>query len=129
LVIFRSNSIQQLYNTLTTTFQAFLAYNKRQQYDHTKEHLSLEYERRRIAMKDLCGAAALLAVSASAQCLDDVGNFYCDLVSAITYTGVGGQGSYNKITNMDSTSGTCSSSPFGYSGSLSPFNEPVSIDQ
>ena len=77
------------------------------------------------------GAAALLTAKALAQsncdnAVDDGGNWYCDLVEAITYTSVGGEGSYNKITNMDSSSGTCSSSPFGYSGSLSPLNEPVS---
>lgn len=48
-------------------------------------------------------------------------------MNAITYTGVGGSGSYNKITAMDSTSGTCSSSAYGYSGSLSPFDEEVSM--
>ena len=80
-------------------------------------------------MKYIFGAAALLAARAYAQCLDDGGNFYCNLVTAITYTGVGGEGSYNKITNMDSSSGTCSSSPFGYSGSLSPLNEPVRINK
>jgi hypothetical protein len=83
-------------------------------------------------MKYLFGAAALLAATAYAQleCTDDGGgNWYCDLVNAITYTGVGGEGSYNRITNMDSSSGTCSSAPFGYSGSLSPLNEPVSSKQ
>jgi hypothetical protein len=76
-------------------------------------------------------AAALLAAGGSAQnatCTDDNNNWYCNLVDAITYTSVGGNGSYNKIANMDSSSGTCSSSPFGYSGSLSPLNEPVSIN-
>ena len=78
-------------------------------------------------MKYFLGTAALLAVTAHAQdnCLNDGGNYYCDLVNAITYTSVGGAGSYNKITIMDSGSGTCQSSPFGYSGSLSPLNEEV----
>ena len=82
-------------------------------------------------MKYSFGAVALFAATAYAQleCTDDGGNWYCDLVNAITYTGVGGEGSYNKITNMDTSSGTCSSSPFGYSGSLSPLNEPVSSKQ
>ena len=44
-----------------------------------------------------------------------------------SYTSVGGDGSYNKVTNMDPTSGTCSSSPYGYSGNLSPMNEEISI--
>lgn len=55
------------------------------------------------------------------------GNYYCQKVNAITYTGVGGSGSYNKVTSMDSTSGTCGSSPQGYSGSMSPFDEEVSM--
>jgi len=73
--------------------------------------------------------AACLAVRTFAQyCLDPVdyeGNFYCSQVEAVTYTGVGGHGSYDKITYMDSASGVCSSEPFGYSGSLSPLNEEV----
>jgi hypothetical protein len=82
-------------------------------------------------MKYFFAAAALLASSVSGQdttCTDDNNNWYCNLVNAITYTSVGGNGSYNKVTNMDASSGTCSSSPFGYSGSLSPLNEPVSIN-
>ena len=79
-------------------------------------------------MRYFLGAAALLASRAAAQidCTDDGGNYYCNLVSAITYVGVGGNGSYNKVTNMDSSSSSCSSEPFGYAGSLSPLNEPVS---
>lgn len=82
-------------------------------------------------MKHLIRAAALLAVAVSADLCDNgsseyEGNYYCQMVNAITYTNVGGAGSYNKVTNMDSGSGTCSSTPFGYSGSLSPLNEEVS---
>ena len=79
-------------------------------------------------MKYSLGAAALLTATASAQidCVEDGGNYYCNLVNAITYTSVGGSGSYNKVTNMDSSSGSCSSTPFGYSGSLSPLDEEVS---
>ena len=57
---------------------------------------------------------------------DDNGNWYCQEVTAITYTGAGGTGSYNKISDMDSTSGTCSSSAYGYSGSMAPLDEEVS---
>lgn len=82
-----------------------------------------------MAMKYLLGGASLLAATASAQyCPDPLnyqGNFYCSQVDAITYTSVGGSGSYNKVTNMDSDSGTCSNEPYGYSGSLSPLNEEV----
>lgn len=71
----------------------------------------------------ITGATADLCADGST---DDGGNWYCQEVSAITYTGVGGSGSYNKVTNMDSSSGACSSSPFGYSGSMSPLDEEVS---
>ncbi len=82
-------------------------------------------------MKYFYGAAALLAATAVAQdngCADASnyeGNYYCSQVDAITYTGVGGSGSYNRVTNMDSNSGDCSSTPFGYSGSLSPLDQEV----
>lgn len=78
-------------------------------------------------MKHLLKAALLFAATATAQidCIDDGGNYYCRLVNAITYLSVGGDGSYNRVTSMDSTSGTCASSPVGYSGSLSPLDEEV----
>lgn len=73
--------------------------------------------------------AACLPIATFAQyCPDPVdyeGNFYCSQVEAVTYTGVGGHGSYDKITYMDAVSGACTSQPFGYSGSLSPLNEEV----
>lgn len=55
------------------------------------------------------------------------GNWYCQAVSAITYTGLGGTGSYNKVTDMDSTSGACASESQAYSGSLAPLDEEVSF--
>ena len=73
----------------------------------------------------LAGVVADLCASGST---DDNGNWYCQEVSAITYTGLSGSGSYNKITNMDSTSSTCSSTPFGYSGSMSPLDEEVCVN-
>lgn len=72
----------------------------------------------------------LLATRASAQScpqpLEVNGNYYCSQVDAITYTSVGGNGSYDKVTSMGSNTATCSSEPYGYSGSLSPLNEEVS---
>ncbi|TKA67081.1 hypothetical protein B0A49_06108 [Cryomyces minteri] len=70
------------------------------------------------------GVAADLCATGSQQIN---GNWYCQAVKAITYTGVGGSGSYKKVTNMDGSSGACSSSPFGYSGSMSPLDEEVSL--
>lgn len=69
------------------------------------------------------GANADLCTDGS---VNDGGNWYCQEVSAITYTGLEGSGSYNKITNMDSTSGSCSSSAYGYSGTMAPLDEEVS---
>ncbi|KAK4998946.1 target of Sbf [Elasticomyces elasticus] len=87
-------------------------------------------------MRYLLTAAALIAATLPASFADHcsegssqdaLGNWYCQPVKAITYTGVGGKGSYNKITNMDSTSGKCSSFAYGYSGSMSPLDEEVSL--
>ncbi|KAK5134351.1 hypothetical protein LTR08_006531 [Meristemomyces frigidus] len=87
-------------------------------------------------MKYLFSAAALLAATVVAEkrdlcsdgTVDDGGNWYCQKVDAITYTGVGGTGSYNKITGMfTENSGYCTSAAQGYSGSMSPLDEEVSM--
>lgn len=70
------------------------------------------------------GAVADLCADGST---DDDGNYYCQAVTAITYTGMEASGSYNKVTDMDSTTGDCSSSAYAYSGSMSPLDEEVSI--
>ncbi|KAK5727936.1 target of Sbf [Elasticomyces elasticus] len=85
-------------------------------------------------MKYIFTAAALLAATVVADkrdlcangSTDDNNNWYCQEVEAITYTGVGGKGSFNKVTSMDST-GSCSSSPFDYSGSMSPLDQELSF--
>ena len=85
-------------------------------------------------MRSLLAAGAAIAMSMSGVVATDcsspssekiTGNTYCASVDKITYQGVGGTGSYNKITNMDPKSGSCSSVPFSYSGSLAPLNEEV----
>ena len=53
------------------------------------------------------------------------GNWYCSEVNAISYTNLPGNGSYNKVTNMDAATGQCSFEQYGYSGSLSPLDEEV----
>ena len=55
------------------------------------------------------------------------GNWYCSPVKAITYTGFPGKGWYNKVTDMDATTGQCQSERYGYSGSLAPLNEELSF--
>ena len=72
----------------------------------------------------LDGVTALACAAGTAE--EIAGNWYCSDVRAITYTNFPGHGSYNKITNMDASSGTCSSVRYNYSGSLAPLNEEVS---
>lgn len=74
-----------------------------------------------------CLPGAALADLCTSGSVDDGGNYYCQAVDAITYTGLTGSGSYNKVTDMDSTTGTCSSTPYGYSGSMAPLDEEVSL--
>ena len=83
-------------------------------------------------MRTLLAAASLLATSAAAQdlgCDDDNGNWFCQAVRAIVYTQVGGAGTYNRVTDMDSDSGSCSSTPQDYSGNIAPLDEEVSKHQ
>jgi hypothetical protein len=83
-------------------------------------------------MKYALTTAALFAATAFAGkrdlCLDgstdDNGNWYCQEVKAITYTGVGGTGQYNRVTNMGSD-GTCSSTGSPYSGDIAPLDQEV----
>lgn len=61
--------------------------------------------------------------------------FLCLLISAasagsttlIKYSGVGFSGQYNDVTDMDETSGKCSTLTKSFSGSLSPFDEELSV--
>lgn len=75
---------------------------------------------------------AATAVSAQSCVKDPLGNSYCQEATGITYSGVGGTGSYNQVTDMYSPDvmspdGTCTSSPFGYSGTMSPLDEEVRV--
>ena len=53
------------------------------------------------------------------------GNSYCQPVKELVYSGVGGSGSYNKVTSM--TGGACSQEATAYSGPVAPFDEEVSL--
>lgn len=87
-------------------------------------------------MKYSFGAAAVLLFASTVVAdkrdlcsdgsTDDNGNWYCQEVTAVTYKGVGGDSSYNKITDMAS-SGSCSSTPQAFSGTMSPLDEEVSM--
>lgn len=73
-------------------------------------------------------ALATAIASASASGCDYVGgNYYCNEVSKIIYENVGFSGSYLDVTNMDESSGTCSSNVKSFLGPLAPFDEELSL--
>jgi len=70
--------------------------------------------------------AALVTAATAEDCgKDSLGNSYCTPVQRIEYNGVGGTGSYKKVTKMVEDSGACSFAPQSYTGSMSPMNEEV----
>ena len=74
----------------------------------------------------LLGATGSNAQACAAGTAQEInGNWYCSEVKAITYTDFPGNGSYNKVTNMDAATGQCSFEQYSYNGSLSPLNEEV----
>ncbi|KAK0516020.1 hypothetical protein JMJ35_002054 [Cladonia borealis] len=76
----------------------------------------------------LLGAIESNAQASAAGTAQEInGNWYCSEVNAISYTDFPGNGSYNKVTNMDAATGQCSFEQYGYSGSLSPLNEELSL--
>lgn len=70
---------------------------------------------------------AALVAAVSAGCEQVSGNYYCSLTTKVTYEGVGFSGSYNDVTNMDESTGKCSSSSKSFSGNLSPLDEELSV--
>ncbi|RMZ76160.1 hypothetical protein DV738_g5128, partial [Chaetothyriales sp. CBS 135597] len=54
------------------------------------------------------------------------GNTYCQPVKAIRFANFGQPGTYNRVTGMDSSSGTCSSVPQSFSGGMAPLDQEVS---
>jgi len=68
-----------------------------------------------------------LAAGASAgTCNNIAGNYYCDQTSLVKFNNVGFNGEYNRVTSFNDD-GTCSYSPQSFSGSLSPFDEELSV--
>lgn len=70
--------------------------------------------------------ASILA-TARADCQNVGGNWYCAQTNKFIYYNVGFSGSYNDVTSMDENSGTCSSTPSPFSGSLSPLDQELSV--
>lgn len=76
-------------------------------------------------------ASFLLALGAAgsvaADCQFIEGNYYCNQVNKVVYNGVGFSGSYQKVTNFDTSSCSCSQEAYSFSGSLSPLDEELSV--
>lgn len=71
--------------------------------------------------------AAALVGTVNAGCQNIGGNYYCAQTNKWIYNNVGFSGSYNDVTSMDENSGTCSSTPFPFSGTLAPLDEELSV--
>ncbi|KAF2146537.1 uncharacterized protein K452DRAFT_282711 [Aplosporella prunicola CBS 121167] len=58
---------------------------------------------------------------------DESGNYYCEpAVKTLKYTGVGGTGSYKKVTNI-AADDVCEWADHNYSGSLAPYDEEIAV--
>lgn len=75
----------------------------------------------------LLALATAIASTAASGCEFVGGNYYCNLATKIIYEGVGFSGSYLDVTNMDETTGSCSLEIKSFLGSLSPFDEELSL--
>jgi hypothetical protein len=71
--------------------------------------------------------ALFYSTSVNADCQYIAGNYYCNAVSGIQYTGIGFQGSYNDVISMDETSCQCQSESISFSGVMSPLDEELSV--
>ncbi|KAL8779344.1 MAG: hypothetical protein Q9213_006987 [Squamulea squamosa] len=81
-----------------------------------------------IVIAALHGAVSVTAQACIAGTAQQIGgNWYCSEVKAITYSNFPGTGSYNKITNMDASTGQCISEKHSYTGSLAPLSEELSM--
>ncbi|KAF2088235.1 hypothetical protein K490DRAFT_23415, partial [Saccharata proteae CBS 121410] len=75
----------------------------------------------------LASSAAAMTNGCTDGAEDASGNWYCEpAVTKIKYTGVGGTGSYQKVTNIDSSE-ACTYETQSYSGSLAPYDEEIAI--
>lgn len=68
----------------------------------------------------------VLPAAVFAGCQEESGNYYCDETDKIQFNSVGFSGSYNRVTSFNDDH-TCSSTSQSFSGSLSPFDEELSV--
>ena len=84
-------------------------------------------------MKYALTASTLLALARCAAvravdtgCSEEKGNWYCENVSAISYSNFGTAGQYQKVSSMGSN-GQCGFTGQAYKGGMAPFDEEVSF--
>lgn len=76
----------------------------------------------------LFAIAPLVGLAAASSCSYVAGNWYCAETSQVTYSGLGGVGgSYQRVTDMDPDSCTCTKATQAFSGALSPLDEDLSV--
>ncbi|CCF58457.1 hypothetical protein KAFR_0E03050 [Kazachstania africana CBS 2517] len=81
----------------------------------------------RSSLSTLSVLATLSKQAKSSSCSYVDGNYYCDETSVVVYNNVGFSSSYNDVTAMDESSCSCSTSSTSFSGTLSPFDEELSV--
>lgn len=77
-------------------------------------------------MLNLALLAIALGVVSANSCSFIAGNHYCDETKLVQFENVGFSSSYNRVTAFNND-GTCSYTPYSFSGSLAPFNEELSV--
>ncbi len=75
----------------------------------------------------LSAALSMAGGSLASSCSQVDGTYYCSEASVIKYESIGFSGSYDKISSMDDSSCSCSSSSYSFSGNLAPLDEELSV--
>lgn len=70
-------------------------------------------------------SAAAVSADCSVTSFEEGGNWYCQAVSLIKYTGLDTTGSYSAVKSMDATTGDCTFEDQAYSGAIAPFDGEV----
>ncbi|KAI3402513.2 TOS1 [Candida oxycetoniae] len=66
-------------------------------------------------------------IAVDATCEFSGGNYYCSESKKVVYKGIGFAGSYQDVTYMDETTGSCHQQSYSFSGNLSPLDEELSV--
>lgn len=74
----------------------------------------------------MAASAATVSADCAITAFEENGNWFCQAVSHIKYTGLDIAGSYQAVSLMDE-SGTCDFETQSYSGSIAPFDEELSV--